>query len=138
MDYAGVNEYQELSDAERQRLNKLVGQMLRIQENIRTTVEDGWDVDDIFDTDLTGTIDWPPNWMDELPAEVVAAAQGSVSTPRLNVPAGHPCPEAGWWFSPAQVNSRRYFKEGELMPALGGDYGNTYWQWSPDESAPQL
>lgn len=138
MDYAGVNEYQELSGAERQRLNELVGQMLRIQENIRITVEDGWDDDDILDTDLTGPIDWPSNWMDELPAEVVAAAQGSVSTPRLNVPAGHPCPDAGWWFSPAQANSRRYFKEGELMPALVGDFGNTYWQWSPDQTAPRL
>ncbi|MBD5801300.1 hypothetical protein AZOA_07130 [Azoarcus sp. Aa7] len=55
-----------------------------------------------------------------------------------NVPAGQPCPAAGWWFSPAQASSRRYFKEGELMPALGGDYGDTYWQWSPDQSAPQL
>ncbi|NMF87882.1 hypothetical protein [Aromatoleum petrolei] len=57
---------------------------------------------------------------------------------RPNVPAGQPCPEAGWWFTPAQANSRRWFKQGEIMPALGGDYGNTFWQWSPDQSAPQL
>ncbi|NMG29889.1 hypothetical protein [Aromatoleum evansii] len=138
MDYAGVNEYQELSDAERQRLNELVAQMLHIQENIRITVEDAWDGDDILDIDLTGPIDWPPNWKDELPTEVIATAQGSVPKPRPNVPAGHPCPEAGWWFTPAQAGSRRWFRHDEIMPALGGDYGQTFWQWSPDQSAPRL
>lgn len=57
---------------------------------------------------------------------------------RPNVPAGSPCPESGWWFTPAQPASRRYFKQGAVMPALGSDYGDTYWQWSPDQSAPTL
>ncbi len=57
---------------------------------------------------------------------------------RANVPAGSPCPESGWWFTPAQSGSRRYFKQGTVMPALGSDYGDTYWQWSPDQSAPTL
>lgn len=57
---------------------------------------------------------------------------------RPNVPAGSPCPEAGWWFTAAQTDSRRYFKQGETMPSLGGDYGLTFWQWSPDQSAPKL
>ena len=57
---------------------------------------------------------------------------------RPNVPANQPCPEAGWWFTPAQANSRRYFKQGEIMPSVGGDYGETFWQWSPDQSAPTL
>ena len=57
---------------------------------------------------------------------------------RPNVAAGQSCPEAGWWFTPAQANSRRYFKQGEVMPALGGDYCLTFWQWSPDQSVPKL
>ncbi|TVT69806.1 MAG: hypothetical protein FHP92_19085 [Denitromonas halophila] len=57
---------------------------------------------------------------------------------RPNVPAGQPCPEAGWWFTPAKPNSRRHFKQGETMPSVGGDYGQTFWQWSPDQSAPKL
>lgn len=57
---------------------------------------------------------------------------------RPNVPAGSACPETGWWFTPAQTNSRRYFKQGETMPSVGGDYGLTFWQWSPDQSAPTL
>jgi len=62
----------------------------------------------------------------------------SVPTSRPNVPAGHPCPEAGWWFTAAKPDSRRYFKQGETMPKVGGDYGQTFWQWSPDQSAPKL
>ena len=61
---------------------------------------------------------------------------GQVS--QSNVPAGQPCPEAGWWFTPAQASSRRYFKQGETMPSLGSDYGQTFWQWAPDQSVPKL
>lgn len=57
---------------------------------------------------------------------------------RFNVPANSHCPEAGWWFTPAQAGSRRHFKAGENMPSVGGDYGLTFWQWSPDQLAPKL
>ncbi|MFV5215089.1 type VI immunity family protein [Azonexus caeni] len=66
------------------------------------------------------------------------SASASSESKRNNVPANQPCPEAGWWFTPAQANSRRYFKQGEIMPSVGGDYGETFWQWSPDQSAPTL
>ncbi|MBS1139613.1 MAG: hypothetical protein H6R13_1066 [Proteobacteria bacterium] len=66
--------------------------------------------------------------------------QGSTGgeTRRPNVPAGTSCPESGWWFTPAQSGSRHYFKAGENMPSVGGDYGLTFWQWSPDQSALSL
>ena len=59
-------------------------------------------------------------------------------SPRANVPAGQACPETGWWFSPAKPDCRRYFKQGEVMPSAGSEYGQTFWQWSPDQSAPTL
>lgn len=62
----------------------------------------------------------------------------SGSSMRPNVPAGTACPESGWWFTPVQAASRRYFKAGDTLPALSGDYGQTFWQWSPDQSAPSL
>ena len=70
-------------------------------------------------------------------AETVESS-APVSTHRPNVPAGTPCPEAGWWFTPVKPDSRRYFKQGETMPALTSDYGQTFWQWSPDQSTPAL
>lgn len=57
---------------------------------------------------------------------------------RHNVPGNAPCPKTGWWFTPAKAGSHRYFKQSEIMPSVGGDYGQTFWQWSPDQSAPKL
>ncbi|MBB3238531.1 hypothetical protein FHW68_000003 [Pseudomonas sp. Tn43] len=45
--------------------------------------------------------------------------------------AGQPCSVAGYWFSPAQANSRRYFNQGEIMPSFSGsNWGDTLWYWS--------
>ena len=56
---------------------------------------------------------------------------------RLRCEAGQPCPQAGWWLTPAKANSRRHFKSGEIMPAFdGSSYGSTIWQWDIDQSAP--
>lgn len=79
----------------------------------------------------------PPPWTEFYPEEVRNANNMS-DTERRSIPAGSNCTEAGWWFTPAQSGSRRYFKQGEAMPSVGGDYGLTFWQWSPDQSAPKL
>jgi len=72
----------------------------------------------------------------DVPGEEASTNAGERHRP--NVPAGQPCPEAGWWFTPAKPDGRRYFKQGDVMPLVGGDYGNTFWQWSPEQSAPTL
>ncbi|WP_284334499.1 type VI immunity family protein [Comamonas sp. NoAH] len=55
------------------------------------------------------------------------------------IPSGQPCPQTGWWYTPAQNHSRRYFKAGELMPVVeGSSYGETYWIWDPKQDAPKL
>jgi hypothetical protein len=46
---------------------------------------------------------------------------------RLRCEGGQQCPLEGWWFAPA-AEGGRYFKVGEMMPILGGDYGLTIWQ----------
>jgi hypothetical protein len=48
---------------------------------------------------------------------------------RIRVEGGQACPQDGYYFTPAQTNSRRYFKAGDTMPSVGGDYGMTIWQW---------
>jgi len=48
--------------------------------------------------------------------------------------AGHPCVRTGYWFSPAQSNSRRFFTAGEIMPEFkGSSWGATIWYWSGEE-----
>jgi hypothetical protein len=52
---------------------------------------------------------------------------------RLRVEGGHACVRTGYWFTPAKAGSRRYFKDGEIMPAFGTDYGVTFWQWDENQ-----
>ena len=35
--------------------------------------------------------------------------------------------------TPAKVDSRRVFKQGEVMPDLDSNYGATIWQWEIDQ-----
>jgi hypothetical protein len=42
---------------------------------------------------------------------------------------GNPCPETGYYFTPAKAGSRRYFKYGEIMPKIGNEVWSTIWQW---------
>lgn len=48
---------------------------------------------------------------------------------------GERCPREGYWFTPAAQDSRRLFKLGDVMPSLGGDYGQTIWQWAGESNA---
>lgn len=57
------------------------------------------------------------------------------TTIRLRAMAAELCPRAGYWFTPARVNSRRHFAAGEAMPDVGGDYGVTVWQWDDSQQA---
>lgn len=66
-------------------------------------------------------------------------AEGGMQTALTSTPGGQPCPQAGWWFTPAKQGSRRYFNSGEVMPIIeGSDYGATFWQWDIDQTAPKL
>lgn len=51
----------------------------------------------------------------------------------LRCEAGQPCPQTGYWFTPAQTDSKRRFSQGDPMPSLGRDYGVTIWQWREDQ-----
>lgn len=52
----------------------------------------------------------------------------------LRFEAGEICLKEGYYFSPADTNSRRYFRYGELFPALHSEYGKTIWQSSGTNS----
>lgn len=47
--------------------------------------------------------------------------------------AGKVCTEAGFYFTPSSPNSRRHFAKGEQMPNVNSGYGETIWQWDPDQ-----
>ena len=85
----------------------------------------------------------PTTWtlVERVPEDVSASASDAAhatSGTRLRCEAGQPCPREGFWFTPAQVGSRRYFKASEAMPVAGGDYGATIWQWDQNQDPPKL
>lgn len=49
---------------------------------------------------------------------------------RPAIPGGAPCPETGFYFSPAAPDSRRLYNIGDPFPSLTSQYGIAYWQWS--------
>jgi hypothetical protein len=61
------------------------------------------------------------------------ATDSSAAGIRLRVIAGNPCPQAGFWCTPAKLDSRKRFAVGDNMPSVGGDYGITIWQWDEDQ-----
>jgi hypothetical protein len=46
----------------------------------------------------------------------------------VRVEAGEPCPEDGFYMTPARLDSRRYFKAGEIMPDFANPNWMTIWQ----------
>lgn len=63
-----------------------------------------------------------------------ASPPSLLASARLRAEAGKICPQTGYWFTPAQLHSRRHFKEGDIMPAVGSDYGATIWQWDTNQA----
>lgn len=58
-------------------------------------------------------------------AEYLAPAVMDPAT-RLRCEAGQPCPAEGEWSTPSAQGSR-HFKQGEVMPDVKSDYGQTIW-----------
>lgn len=70
----------------------------------------------------------------QLRAEGRYTSLGDAATPRTGrCEGGQPCPFAGWWFTPAQADSRRHFAQGEVMPDFKGSWGATIWQFDAEQ-----
>jgi hypothetical protein len=65
---------------------------------------------------------------------VLAQFKHDAATAPRRCEAGERCPREGYWFTPAQENSRRSFKLSEMMPNLSTDYGGTIWQWDVNQA----
>lgn len=55
-------------------------------------------------------------------------------TGMARVKGGQPCPQTGYWETPAKLHSRSHFEQGEKMPVFGDSaYGETIWHWSAQQ-----
>jgi hypothetical protein len=60
--------------------------------------------------------------------DLVAERRASESGENSRVLGGEPCPESGFYFTPARPDSRRLFQRGDVMPTFDAVYGKTIWQ----------
>ncbi|MBX8488104.1 PoNe immunity protein domain-containing protein [Pseudomonas cichorii] len=66
--------------------------------------------------------------------EYARSYSGGSTTQIGRIDAGQPCSKTGYWFTPAQANSRRHFQQGEIMPNISDSkWGDTLWYWSGEE-----
>ena len=50
------------------------------------------------------------------------------------VEANQPCPQSGYWYTPAKAHSRAYFNKADLMPDYpASSYGATIWYWDMNQ-----
>jgi hypothetical protein len=60
--------------------------------------------------------------------------ENDAGAPRfVRLAGGEVCAETGFYFTPAQQNSRRLFERGAVMPSLDTKYGATIWQWDENQ-----
>lgn len=52
---------------------------------------------------------------------------------RLRVEGGQACTKTGYWSTPALKDSRRQFKQGEIMPKFESEWGQVIWQFEGNE-----
>ena len=64
--------------------------------------------------------------------EQIEDETGQARTETLRFGGGEHCSREGFYFSPANPNSRRYFRVGEQFPVLNSEYGKTIWQWDSE------
>ena len=55
------------------------------------------------------------------------------SNEKLSMAAGQVSPKAGYWYTTAKLNSRQYFKKGDIFPDFESDWGEVYWQFDGEE-----
>lgn len=53
---------------------------------------------------------------------------------QISVQGGQLCPQTGYWKTPAQPDSRQYFKQNDIFPTLTElDWGEVYWYWDGEK-----
>lgn len=61
--------------------------------------------------------------------EPIAAEADQFEHEERRLEAGQRCEVSGFYFTPASPGSRRYIRQGDILPKLDSSYGDTIWQW---------
>ncbi|MEG0482586.1 MAG: DUF1911 domain-containing protein [Acinetobacter sp.] len=76
---------------------------------------------------------YPKDLVDFAKAQDKKSVEESV-TERIKVQGGEQCVKTGYWTTPAQPETRRYFTQGEILPTLPNtSWGVVFWYFSGEE-----
>lgn len=90
---------------------------------------------ELDDSSFRDHIVYPKDLLDYARELDKQAPLAAATADQLRVEGGNPCPQAGYWFTPAIADSLRHFEQGEIMPVSpDSHYGVTIWQWSTEQS----
>ena len=88
---------------------------------------------DIDDTSYREHQFYPKDLVDFACAQNENATTDNV-VERIKIKGGEVCVKTGYWQTPAQPDSRQYFKQGEIFPMLSqADWGEVYWYWDGEK-----
>ncbi len=79
--------------------------------------------------------DWPTTASRHIAPAPTAPAKTSGTSVPLSMVAGMACNQAGWWWVPELADSRREFKQGDILPTLADNL--VFWQRDPDQTPPE-
>ncbi len=97
---------------------------LTVRQGLNKNEYGGWEEEQDIETRWT-LIKRIPDQFIEVPPEGFYPKDG-ISTGRVE--ANQPCPQSGWWWTPARNDSRQFFKQNDVMPDFAhSNYGATIW-----------
>lgn len=106
--------------------------------DLKLTTLDAWDDDLNPRFDIESSPQWiarfdeDSNWPEG--KRVNKVSHLSLEEEKLKVKGGELCPRTGYWQTPAQPDSRQYFKQGEIVPTFAElDWGEVFWYWDGEE-----
>lgn len=67
------------------------------------------------------------------PIEEVESSMPFATWATRRFQAGDKCQNSGYYFTPARLQSRRWFEHGEAFPDVESSYGKTIWQWDTQQ-----
>lgn len=106
--------------------------------DLKLTTLDAWDDDPNPRFDVENSPQWIARFDEDSGwpegKRVNKVSNLSLEEEKFKVKGGELCPQTGYWQTPAQPDSRQYFKQGEIIPVLTElDWGDVYWYWDGEK-----
>lgn len=106
--------------------------------DLKLTTLDAWDDDPNPRFDVENSPQWIARFDEDSGwpegKRVNKVSNLSLEEEKFKVKGGELCPQTGYWQTPAQPDSRQYFKQNDIFPTLTElDWGKVYWYWDGEK-----